>query len=167
MRIRPARLPDLEAVLALGRQAHAESRQASLPRDEDKVRALLEEILRGRKGAHCVLLAESDDGRPVGFLAGQVVEYFFCRQRIAQNIVFYVLPEYRGRWVAVKLLYAFRGWARHRGAVELHVGITTGVEVARFDRFLRRLGFHFVGGNYVLALPTGAEARPHAPAARH
>jgi len=35
-------------------------------------------------------------------------------------------------------------------AQDLHINVTTGIDTARTDRFLRTMGFKQTGGNYVL-----------------
>jgi len=40
----------------------------------------------------------------------------------------------------------------NRGVFELSVGINSGVELEKMDRFLQRLGFRQTGGNYALSL---------------
>ena len=68
-------------------------------------------------------------------------------------IVWYVLPEHRRRpLVAVELLGAFGRWAKARGAVRLYVAVTSGQDVKRTDRLVKRLGFRFRGGNYMASL---------------
>ncbi len=52
----------------------------------------------------------------------------------------------------LKLLAAFRNWAENRDVFELSVGISSGVELEKMDRFLKRLGFRQTGGNYALEL---------------
>jgi hypothetical protein len=54
-------------------------------------------------------------------------------------------------------MVAFRQWAENRGAFELNAGVSSGVELQRMDKFFRRLGFRFTGGNYSLRLKAAAE----------
>ena len=48
--------------------------------------------------------------------------------------------------------------AANRGAVEIQVHATSGIEISRTDRFLRHAGFRQVGGNYSLAVGAGRQA---------
>ena len=54
--------------------------------------------------------------------------------------------------MAVRLLHAFRQWAENRGATEVMICMTTGVDIEKFDRFLRKLKFNYVGGNFSMRL---------------
>jgi hypothetical protein len=56
----------------------------------------------------------------------------------------------RGGTAAVKLLRALRRWAAQAGADDLHLNVTTAIELVKTDRFLRKMGFRQTGGNYVL-----------------
>lgn len=62
----------------------------------------------------------------------------------------YVAPAARGGPAAVRLLRALRAWARQNQAHDLHVNVTTAIQPARTDKFLRKMGFRQTGGNYVL-----------------
>lgn len=63
-----------------------------------------------------------------------------------------MLPEKRSTGAGLRLMVAFRQWAENRGAFELNAGVSSGVELQRMDKFFRRLGFRFTGGNYSLML---------------
>lgn len=138
---------DLAAMLALGRQLHAESWYGALPLDEPRMMAL------GRRGlAHgnpALLMAERG-GELVGMAVVMLGEYFFAPVRTATVQLLYVAPQVRGGRAAVSLLHAIRRWAEQNKARDLHVNVTTGIEAARTDRFLRHMGFRQTGGNYVL-----------------
>ncbi|HEY8595420.1 MAG TPA: hypothetical protein VIL84_09250 [Devosiaceae bacterium] len=43
-------------------------------------------------------------------------------------------------------------WAKAQNAEELHVQATSGIEPARTDRLMKRLGFKAYGGNYAVEL---------------
>lgn len=54
--------------------------------------------------------------------------------------------------MAIKLMMAFRKWAENRKAAELVVGVTSGEDIERTDRFLKKIGFRLTGGNYAMPL---------------
>lgn len=145
--IRPAVISDMAGLLALGRASHGESRFEYLAFDEEKCLQLIQRQI-GHPGQLALLVAERS-GRLVGYLGGQIGEALFSRDLLATVIAIFVLPEARNGLAAVKLLQAFRGWAKRRAAKEIHVNVTSGVHIARTDRFLRRMGFRQAGGNYV------------------
>ena len=146
--IRMSERGDLEARIELGRRSHAESAFADLPYDEGKVRRGIERGLAA-PDSHCLLQADFA-GETVGVLYGVANEHYFSPALAATILSFYVVPEHRGSTAAVKLLHGFRRWAHRRRVARLYINVTSGISIARTDRFLRRLGFRPVGGNYML-----------------
>lgn len=143
---------DIDAMIALGRLLHEESRYRSLSYDTEKLRSFGRRALAD-KPRHGLLMAIKD-GEVIGFLTATVGEYYFGRDLAATAMTFYVKPEHRGSLAAVKLLHGFRNWARNRGVHEIHVNVTSGVHMGRTDRLMKHLGFEVLGGNYGLRLAT-------------
>ena len=139
---------DIAARLMLARKAWEETDRTGLAFDEGIVRRGLERKIDRN---YCLLQAEAG-GEVVGMLMGVAAAHFHAPELGASLLSWYVLPEHRGSLAAVKLLHGFRRWARDRGAVRLYIGVTSGLDVARTDRLLRRLGFRQTGGNYEAAL---------------
>ncbi|MCY4319311.1 MAG: GNAT family N-acetyltransferase [Alphaproteobacteria bacterium] len=139
---------DIEARIEMACRAHEEM-DDGLPFDRERVRQFFE--WRLMKPDRCLLQAERG-GRVIGGLIGVIAAHPHSPALGASLEGYYVLPEHRGSLAAIKLLHGFRRWARERGAVRLYVGITSGINVWRTDRLLRRLGFLQTGGNYRLSL---------------
>lgn len=53
---------------------------------------------------------------------------------------------------AAKMLRAFEGWAKNRGAIELAFGVNSGLETGGVGRLVRRMGFCSVGENFSKSL---------------
>ncbi len=150
IRIVPWSDADRGQLLEMCRRMHRESRYAYLPFDAAKVEAAIDSYLgAGQQG--CALAAVAG-GEVIGVLAGYMTEYAFCSERVATDHIVFVAPRSRGTLAGVRLIEAFRGWARERGARELILGITTGVDTLRTGKLLERLGFEFAGGNFVQRL---------------
>ena len=64
-----------------------------------------------------------------------------------------------GGRIATRMLAGAVRWAEARNAREIMIHVTTGIDVARTDRFLRKAGFATLGGNYALPIS------PHAGSA--
>lgn len=146
MRIRPAKRNDAQALVEMGFQMHQESAYAFLPYDRDKVHRLIIDHLDHPED--CFLHIAEVDGRPAGLLMGMLSDYFFCGESIASDEAFFVEPEHRGTSAAVRLLRAFRQWAKARGAAELCLGVSTRVAADRTGRFYERMGLTQVGAIY-------------------
>lgn len=129
---------------------HGESRYAFLPFDAAKVESVLDSYMHESQRS-CALAAVAGE-TVIGAVAGYVTEYLFCSELVASDQIVYVAPRSRGTPAAVRLIEAFRRWARDRGARELVLGITTGVDTRRAGELFERLGFEFAGGNFVQRL---------------
>lgn len=139
----------LDKTLEITKRMHAAGRFKDLDYNDEKCRALICHCI-DNPGSYFFYVAEMNDGRIAGFHMGNVQEYFFSKEKMAQSISFYVAPEYRGSSAAVKLLIAFKKWAIKRGAVEMVFGsgLSEGAPLAVVDTFLKRMGLELTGGNY-------------------
>jgi GNAT superfamily N-acetyltransferase len=139
---------DLQDVFDLGLQMRNEGAFRSLDYDRDCVFRFLRQyvdspdinfgVVGRRNGVLC------------GFFTGYMSPYFFGRDLIATEVLWYVSPADRGSRLGLRLLRAFEAWALERGASEVCVGVSTGVFSDRTGRLLQRLGYAHVGGNYKL-----------------
>ena len=161
MKVRFATVDDLPALIDLGRRIHAESRFRGFSYDPSKLLQTGQRVLNSTTGTHCCFVAEASTGKLAGVFVGCVEEYFFSRDRIANSILIFVDPAYRGGAAALKLIHAFRTWALNRQAIEVSISIASGVTIDRTDRFLKRIGLKLTGGNYALSL---ASQSSHLPA---
>ena len=139
---------DIAGIVEMGRWGWDEVGDG-LPFDREVFREALGKALRKRD--HCLLQAELD-GRLIGGLAGVVAPHFHSPAIGASLLTWFVVREHRGSAAAVKLLRAFGRWAKEQGAVRMYLGITSGVDMPRTDKLLKRMGFRFRGGNYLAAL---------------
>jgi hypothetical protein len=152
MKVRPIVVADIDALLVLARLNVQESRFNGLPFDEAKVRANLMHMVSLPRSDHFFCGAFNGVGKLTGYLIGSIESYFFCDYTVATSVFFFVDPTERGGFAALKLILAFRAWAKNRQASELYIGIAGGVLVERTGKFLQRLGMRFTGGNYSMWL---------------
>jgi GNAT superfamily N-acetyltransferase len=140
---------DILAMIALGRAMHAEGRFKKFHYDEARLLATGRAALKlGNPG---IILAERN-GELVGMATAVASEQFFSPAKVASLHLLYVRRDARHGRSGVLLLRALRRWAQAAGALELNISTTMGVDMARSDRFLRRLGFKQTGGNYVMEM---------------
>lgn len=142
---------DMSAILRLARDAHQQSRFRDIPFSEEKATKIVEKALLDRK-RHGILLALKGDVA-VGGLHCSVGEYFIGTGtliatihniNIASNVGSTMLS---GR-TTLGLLTGARTWAKARGAKEILLNVTSGKDLERTHKLMKRLGFEFVGGNY-------------------
>jgi Acetyltransferase (GNAT) family len=161
MLIRNATSSDIAPLIRFGYLIHAESKFSTLSFDAEKVQQTLESITESKNGTHCCFIAENSEKELIGVFIGCMEEYFFSRSLMAHSILIYVHPKWRGSSAAVKFIHAFRKWAMNRKALEVCIGVASGVTIGRTDRFLKRLGFSVTGGNYSMVIrdQQGSERR--------
>lgn len=91
------------------------------------------------------LVAVDDVAGIIGFLAMGCAPMIFCSARTADDLAFFVHPEWRGTLAAVKLLRHMEAWASAKGAVQIRMGLTTGTNTDPAKRFLERFGYQLEG----------------------
>lgn len=140
-------LAEVEELIALGARMHAESEFSFLPYEPDKVMQTVKVL--ASQGRLFLARYSNDDGATLGFFFGQVAKYFFNDERIASDLSFYVVPEARGNGMAVlRMIRTFERWAKQKGAREVCLGISTGVNIVGTGKMLVRAGYREVGGTY-------------------
>ena len=146
---------DIDETLPLALEAHKESRHRGLPFDSVRRFRFVAERFLDDPVRFGFLIARNRE-RPLGMLTCFAQKLHFSDVMGVSCLSFYVLSEYRrtllGGRVAMALLQAGRRWAMNRRAVEFQVHVTSGIQIVRTDRAMRRLGFRQVGGNYALEL---------------
>jgi len=152
MKIRFAKMEDVPALVELGRAIHAVTRFKQFEFKPERVVGNLTAVIQDKRGIYCFLVAEDASGKAVGGLVGCLERHVFSDQMVATLVHYDVLPEKRMGGAGLRLLTAFRRWAENRGAFELSAGISSGTDLNKMDRFMRRLGFELTGGNYSLML---------------
>jgi GNAT superfamily N-acetyltransferase len=108
-----------------------------------------QKILQLFKNPNAVAFLALENNQIIGFISGIVHEYFFSNRKRVSDLGFFVLPEYRGSRVALKLVKLLESWAIEKKAEELHLGQTTGLDIDKTKKFYERLGFKTVGFNTV------------------
>ena len=139
--IRPATKEDIPALVALGGMLHSESSYSNLRFIPEKVAVFLQRVI---DGAGVVFVSEKD-GEVNGGIAGSVMEHWFSDEKIAFDYSLFISPKYRQGIAALRLMHAFCEWAKLKGAREIRMGITTGINVDGVARLYRSMGFEDAG----------------------
>lgn len=140
MKLRHPNPLDIEGIIRLAKEMHAESWYSSFDFDEVKMRNFVEDLCGDTEFLALVLEHEKDG--IVGFLLAADMEHFFGRDRYACDIAIYMTPAHRGGIGAMRMIKAYEAWGRIRGVKEIHLGISTGVAVERTGKFYQKLGYH-------------------------
>lgn len=138
--VRRAIEADLDALLPLCRQFHAESPHHSRLRfSEARVAELILAALANPDWL--ALVACDDDGTIIGMGLFYFALAFFSDEGEVGDLTFWVAPEHRGGRAAVLMLKDLEGWVKLKRAKRLSIGVTTGINEAQAARFFARFGF--------------------------
>ena len=146
--VRRLRRSDFEAVYLLGAEMWREGLFRVVEYDRGKMFEFLTPYVEESEVNYGVVAYRGDE--LVGFFMGHVSEYFFGRDLIASEVLWYVARPVRGGILGVRLLRGFEDWARGLGVSEVSVGISTGIAQDRTGDLLGRRGYVHAGGIYKL-----------------
>lgn len=140
--IRPARSADIPEIIRLSEIMHQESRYRTLPYNGVKFAALLRQLIDSPAGM--VAVAEKN-GDIVGAIAGMVTDHYFADATISYELGLYVEKAHRGTMAGYRLAKEYIDWAKEKGADQIDMGITTGIDEERTGQLYERLGLQHVG----------------------
>jgi GNAT superfamily N-acetyltransferase len=152
MRIRLALPSDKDALIALAMENQQEVLHGNISINPDRVDQALYGLFDINPGTHVLLVAETTAGQLAGGLLGCVERYYYSDELQAQLIQWYLRKAFRGTSIAPRLVKAFVTWARTRGASEVFMGVSSGVDIQLTHKMMKRLGFTHLGGNYAVNL---------------
>lgn len=136
--IRNATPHDVPGLVKLGSIMAAESPRYRRYRFScAKLAALFERLIESQDGF--LMLAERD-GAPIGVMAATVMEHWMSEDKIACDFGLFIDPAHRGGMIAARFVRTYRQWASERGAIDVFLGISTGVHVEQTALFYKTLG---------------------------
>lgn len=135
---------DFQAVYALAERGYAESRYGRYPLRVEKFERLGQLCQHEPDVVLCVIVEEGAE--IVGFLCGIVADHYFADARYATNLSLYVAPEHRGSAAAALLIVRFEREAAERGANEVMLAASSGIEPERTVNLYNAMGYQTVGG---------------------
>jgi len=131
-----------EAVIAMTRRNMNES-FPHLDYNESKARYEADNALRCGGGMAAFIAVHNEE--VIGYLMASATEHAFANGKVVSLRLFYVRPESRGTSAAFRLMLAFKEFSRLLGAVETHVGVTSGFHTEQARTFFEKLGYNYVG----------------------
>lgn len=144
------RLENIKDVVYLAEKMHGESAYADMPFSVEVVaQRIYDQVILSEDGFGVIAYKDTN---PVGMIGGALATQFFGPSIFAYDFGWYVTPKQRGSSIAIRLLKKFEKWAKKRGAEELHLGVTTGVNPEKTAKMFERMGYTYVGKNYTLKL---------------
>ena len=145
VKVRQATLDDGSEGIRLSRLMHDESpRFRSHTMDIAKIGHLIIYLINSG-GA---FVAE-EDGQLVGMLAGIVSEDFFGPDKVATDLIVYMIPEKRASGAGLHMIKMFERWAISQGATEICLGVSTGINTERTVQVYERFGYQQIASTTV------------------
>lgn len=139
--IRPAKHSDVPRLIELGTLLHATTSYSTMSFCPDKSAAFLHELINGQG----VVFVAEVRGEVVGGMAGAVTDQWFSNDLIAYDYSLFVEPSKRNGVIAMRLIQAFKEWAKLKGAKQIYMGIGTGVSVEGTTRLYESQGLRNIG----------------------
>jgi len=124
---------------------HKEGYYQNIEIDILKLRKYLSQKICSDKAL--VLLLKADD-MMIGFFVAEIIEYFFSRERLAMDSLFFIIKKKRKSIGAIKLLKVYFEWVKLHNVKEITLSSTNGVEVEKIEKLYVKLGFKRVGIMY-------------------
>lgn len=136
----------LENLTELCMQMHRETAYQRITLDQERLRNFIADQIACPKSAQ--ILIHKSNGNLQGALFLRAEPYFFSKEIIVSDSLFYVYPGQRSWDLTRKFLIAAEVWAHSIGASELCLSVSTGVNANRIGALLERAGFSAMGGVY-------------------
>ena len=146
--IRPATHDDVPRLVELGAIMHATTSFRDQPYSSERTGDFLKGLIDGAG----VMFAAEVSGQVVGGLAGAVGQQWFNNDLIAYEYCVFIEPTRRQGIIATRMILAFQEWARIKGAKQIVMGVTTGVNIEGTTRLYQSLGFEYAGPVFKMEL---------------
>ncbi|MCP4318004.1 MAG: GNAT family N-acetyltransferase [Hyphomicrobiales bacterium] len=148
-------LEDLDYLRPASVELHNESRFRDIPYSHKKRDNLFSQAIANPE-RYALVIAEFNRD-PVGFIFCSAGEYIVGTDELLTTVFsFYVRKRYRqtmiGGKAAVRLLSTVIQWSKQRNVREILIHVTSGIDIERTDKFLRRANFKVTGANYSFSL---------------
>lgn len=134
---------DKDQLMAIAKTFHQESCYNDELFDEDKFKALLNVCLVSPD--RMSVFYHKVDGIIVGGILGYIAERYFSKETTAGDLGMFILPEYRGSRVFLRLLKEFEEWAISRKVSKIIIGHTTKINMEKAPNFYKKLGYDLQG----------------------
>lgn len=135
---RVATADDVANIVRLGKALRDSSTYATKSFSMEKAALAVTNLVES--DTDLALVAEQA-GVMVGFLLGGLTYEWFSDDLIAFDYSIYVVPNLRNGRLAIKFLKTFEQWAIAKGAINMQLGISTGIHVDNTSHFYQLLGF--------------------------
>lgn len=145
--IRNATIDDIASILQIGELMHKESIYAAYNYDTNKVANLMHWLMTTEHG---ICIVSEEDGVIQGGFAGYLDQHWFGTELVASDYALFLAPEYRSGSTAARLIKEYIKQANSKGAAQIMLANSTGVQIDGVARLYEAMGFEKRG--YVFEL---------------
>lgn len=151
---------DRARVRQLCQAAHDESILSQFPIQMVRVDEVLDHILSPKTVDIGMVAETTQDGqiKIVGLLHATAAPHLYLDLIHSNCQLLYVTPNARHTLAAYKLVRHFIRRSVNSGAQSMSVHVSSGSRIAQTDRFLKKMGFDFLGGNYQLVVKANSSS---------
>ncbi len=136
---------DILAMETLARKMHAEGAFRGLDYDVRKVLTIGKQVLNNPD--YFGVLCEHDD-EIIGLMVCYVTEFYFGTDVIAQDMILYIDKTRRGGIGGLRMIERYVEWAVEKGAKEIQLGQTVGIDAEAVAKLYAHAGFELIGQLY-------------------
>jgi RimJ/RimL family protein N-acetyltransferase len=124
---------------------HSESAYSKIPLSELKLKNFL---LRHVESELSIVIFIIKDGEPIGLMIGTISWYFFSEEKIAEDLILYVIKEHRGAMSVLRAVKKYISWAKEQNVAEISIATSVRIREDKIGKLYERLGFEKVGEIY-------------------
>ena len=123
-----------------------------LPYSKEKTKKLGEWIIANPEKAQG-FVAVDHEGNIIGMMLVHITKYFFCDEKLCNDLLLYVDPAKRSSiTVPIRLIRSATDWARAQGAREFCPGSSVAIASDRVEKLYNFMKFETVGHLFKMRL---------------
>lgn len=139
---------DIPPIFNLAKQFRDESPYSHLTHDDELLLENIYKIVQGDRNEFIVICIVDQSDQILGILAGSLTQTLFSQDRLAVELIWYVLPEHRTAY-SLQLVRAFEYWAKKVGASVCSFSSLDNSSEKVLDRYYRIKGYRKAETTYI------------------
>jgi len=138
---------DAQEMAELGIKAHKEGTFSVFSYSVKKVTQFITELCQDPNALVLVARDSQANRQVIGYFIGYVSELFFSYDKAGNDLTFYIMPEYRGNYLAIKIIKWFTKWCQENDCAVCALSNGAGAG-KRVSKFYQAMGFTLAGYEY-------------------
>lgn len=138
---------DVPTILEVLESFHNETPYGDIPLNVDSLRNLVSGLIKSDRNQSIILVDEEQDFR--GFIAATKTPFLVTGAMVANEMFWYVKPEYRGTRVGLTLMDAFEFWAKRVGCTHCQLTTSQTEYADKLNKLYQRRGYHIAEHVYL------------------